>query len=59
MKAGPLQEFLHMQDLSQSKELGDKGQDVNRQVKMSDISNIGVALNDGWAITFPRHNNTI
>ncbi len=30
------------------------GQDVNRQVKMSDISNIGKALNDGWVVTFPQ-----
>ena len=36
----------------------DKGQDVNRQVKMSDISNIGVALNDGWVITFPQGTTT-
>ncbi len=30
------------------------GKDINRQVKMSDISNIGIALNDGWVITFPQ-----
>ncbi|QSS96735.1 lysophospholipid acyltransferase family protein [Psychroflexus sp. ALD_RP9] len=30
------------------------GQDVNRQVKMSDISNIGKALDDGWVVTFPQ-----
>ena len=30
------------------------GQDVNRPVKMSDITNIGVALDDGWVITFPQ-----
>ncbi|MGB0294785.1 MAG: lysophospholipid acyltransferase family protein [Flavobacteriaceae bacterium] len=30
------------------------GQEVNRQVKMSDISNIGIAINDGWVITFPQ-----
>jgi 1-acyl-sn-glycerol-3-phosphate acyltransferase len=30
------------------------GQSVNRQVKMSDISNIGMALDDGWVITFPQ-----
>ena len=30
------------------------GKDVNRQVKMSDIGNIGTALNDGWVITFPQ-----
>ena len=27
-----------------------KGEDINRQVKMSDISKIGIALNDGWVI---------
>lgn len=35
-----------------------EGQDVNRQVKMSDISNIGVALADGWVITFPQGTTT-
>ena len=30
------------------------GKEVQRQVKMSDISNIGVAINDGWVITFPQ-----
>lgn len=34
------------------------GQDVNRQVKMSDITNIGVALKDGWVITFPQGTTT-
>jgi len=31
-----------------------EGKDVNRQVKMSDVSNITTALNDGWVITFPQ-----
>ena len=35
-----------------------KGEDINRQVKMSDISKIGVALNDGWVITFPQGTTT-
>ncbi|MEL6974140.1 MAG: lysophospholipid acyltransferase family protein [Bacteroidota bacterium] len=34
------------------------GQDVNRQVKMSDISNIATALDDGWVITFPQGTTT-
>lgn len=34
------------------------GQNVNRQVKMSDISNIGKALKDGWVITFPQGTTT-
>ena len=35
-----------------------KGQDVNRKVKFSDISNIGKALDDGWVITFPQGTTT-
>ena len=32
----------------------ENGQSINRQVKMSDITNIGLALDDGWLITFPQ-----
>lgn len=35
-----------------------EGKDVNRQVKMSDISNIGIALDDGWVVTFPQGTTT-
>ena len=35
-----------------------RGENVNRQVKMSDVSKIGVALNDGWVITFPQGTTT-
>ncbi|NVJ87911.1 MAG: 1-acyl-sn-glycerol-3-phosphate acyltransferase [Flavobacteriaceae bacterium] len=34
------------------------GQNVNRQVKNSDITNIGKAINDGWVITFPQGTTT-
>ncbi len=34
------------------------GQNVNRQVKMSDISNIAIALEDGWVVTFPQGTTT-
>lgn len=34
------------------------GQDVKRQVKMTDITKIGIALNDGWVITFPQGTTT-
>jgi 1-acyl-sn-glycerol-3-phosphate acyltransferase len=34
------------------------GKDVQRQVKFSDISNIGKALDDGWVITFPQGTTT-
>tara|TARA_B100001142_G_scaffold305904_1_gene335285 strand:+ start:46 stop:843 length:798 start_codon:yes stop_codon:yes gene_type:complete len=36
----------------------DKGKNVKRQVKMSDISKIGTALDDGWVITFPQGTTT-
>ncbi|MDG1681771.1 MAG: lysophospholipid acyltransferase family protein [Flavobacteriaceae bacterium] len=35
-----------------------KGEDVKRQVKMSDVSKIGTALDDGWVITFPQGTTT-
>lgn len=35
-----------------------EGQEVKRQVKMSDISSIGKALTDGWVITFPQGTTT-
>jgi 1-acyl-sn-glycerol-3-phosphate acyltransferase len=35
-----------------------EGQNVNRQVKMSDITAISTALNDGWVITFPQGTTT-
>ncbi len=34
------------------------GKNIQRQVKMSDISNIGTALDDGWVITFPQGTTT-
>ena len=34
------------------------GKEVSRQVKFSDISSIGKALNDGWVITFPQGTTT-
>ncbi|QLG46428.1 lysophospholipid acyltransferase family protein [Costertonia aggregata] len=35
-----------------------EGKEVNRQVKMSDITNIGTALDDGWVVTFPQGTTT-
>ena len=32
----------------------EKGKEINRKVKFSDISNIGKALDDGWVVTFPQ-----
>lgn len=59
MKAGLLPKILaYMGSISIERTWRAEGQDVNRQVKMSDISNIGKALNDGWVITFPQGTTT-
>jgi 1-acyl-sn-glycerol-3-phosphate acyltransferase len=59
MKAGLLPKILaYVGSVSIERTWRAEGQDVNRQVKMSDISNIGKALNDGWVITFPQGTTT-
>ncbi len=35
-----------------------KGQEIKREVNLSDTENIGKALNDGWVITFPQGTTT-
>ena len=55
MKAGLLPRILaYTGSISIERTWREKGKAVNRQVKMSDISNIGKALDDGWVITFPQ-----
>ena len=59
MKAGLLPRILaYVGSVSIERTWRSKGEDVNRQIKMSDISNIGVALDDGWVITFPQGTTT-
>lgn len=59
MKAGLLPKiFSYVGSISIERTWRSKGQDVNRQVKMSDISNIKKALDDGWVITFPQGTTT-
>ena len=36
----------------------EKGKEISRQLKFSDVSNIGTALDDGWVITFPQGTTT-
>jgi 1-acyl-sn-glycerol-3-phosphate acyltransferase len=55
MRSGLLPKILaYAGSVSIDRTWRDKGKDVNRQVKMSDVSNISKALNDGWLITFPQ-----
>ena len=55
MRSGPIARlFAYGGAVTVERTWREKGKDVKRQVKMSDISNIGKALNDGWVITFPQ-----
>lgn len=55
MKSGLLPRILaYTGSISIERTWREKGKSVNRQVKMSDITNIGKALDDGWVITFPQ-----
>jgi 1-acyl-sn-glycerol-3-phosphate acyltransferase len=55
MKSGLLPKiFAYAGSISIDRTWRSAGKDINRQVKMSDISNIKKALDDGWVITFPQ-----
>jgi len=59
MKSGLLPKILaYVGSVSIERTWRAEGKDINRQVKMSDISNIAKALNDGWVITFPQGTTT-
>ena len=55
MKSGLLPKiFAYVGSVSIERTWRSAGENVNRQVKMSDISSIKKALDDGWVITFPQ-----
>ena len=55
MRAGILPKiFAYAGSVSIDRTWRSDGKDVNRQVKNTDISNIGKAIGDGWVITFPQ-----
>jgi len=59
MKSGLLPKiFAYGGSISIQRTWRSAGKEINRQVKMSDISNIGIALEDGWVITFPQGTTT-
>lgn len=59
MKSGLLPKILaYAGSISIDRTWRTAGKNVNRQVKMSDITNISKALNDGWVITFPQGTTT-
>lgn len=59
MRSGLLPKiFAYAGSISIDRTWRSNGKDVNRQVKNSDISNIGKAIKDGWVITFPQGTTT-
>src|SRR5210317_2238529 len=59
MKAGILPRILaYAGSVSIERTWRENGKDIKRQVKLSDISNIKKALDDGWVITFPQGTTT-
>ncbi len=59
MKSGLLPKILaYAGSISIDRTWRAAGKEVNRQVKMSDITNIKKALDDGWVITFPQGTTT-
>lgn len=59
MKAGLLPKILaYVGSISIERTWRSEGKEINRQVKMSDITAISKALDDGWVITFPQGTTT-
>src|SRR5690606_12984518 len=59
MRAGLLPKILaYVGSISIERTWRAEGKNVNRQVKMSDITAISKALDDGWVITFPQGTTT-
>jgi 1-acyl-sn-glycerol-3-phosphate acyltransferase len=55
MKSGLLPKIMaYVGSVSIERTWREKGKSVKRQVKLSDVSNISKALQDGWVITFPQ-----
>ncbi len=59
MKSGLIPKiFAYTGSISIERTWRSQGKDVKRQVKMSDISAIKRALDDGWVVTFPQGTTT-
>lgn len=55
MRAGLLPKLLaYVGAVTVDRTWREKGKAIQREVKQDDVNNIGIALNDGWVITFPQ-----
>ncbi|AEK23810.1 putative Conserved 1-acylglycerol-3-phosphate O-acyltransferase [Capnocytophaga canimorsus] len=59
MKSGWLPKILaYAGAISVSRTWREKGKEISREVNLNEVDKIGVALNDGWVITFPQGTTT-
>ena len=59
MRAGILPKIMaYGGSISIERTWREKGKDINKKVKLSDVSNITTALKDRWVITFPQGTTT-
>ena len=55
MKTGLLPRiFVYAGAITVSRTWREKGKEIDREVNFKDTENIGIALDDGWVITFPQ-----
>lgn len=55
MKSGLLPKILaYAGSVSVSRTWREQGKDIQREVNTQDTENVGIALSDGWVITFPQ-----
>lgn len=55
MKSGILSKILgYAGAIPVNRTWREKGKEIHREVRQSDVENIGIALADGWVITFPQ-----
>ncbi|WGK64277.1 lysophospholipid acyltransferase family protein [Croceiramulus getboli] len=55
MRSGLLPRILaYVGAVTVSRTWREKGKEIDREVNLSDTENIGIALHDGWVITFPQ-----
>ncbi len=59
MKSGIIPKiFAYVGGVTVDRTWREKGKEIKREVKKDDVDNIGIALDDGWVITFPQGTTT-
>lgn len=59
MKAGIIPKiFAYVGGVTVDRTWREKGKEIKREIKKDDVDNIGIALDDGWVITFPQGTTT-